>query len=262
MKIENSVQQHAAGMAAQSQNCLDGLPCPRPRLTLAKGRCSTIPMRYVASCCLLVLAASLTCTVSLVSQRTQLALKPLERMERGSGMELKRRFTLGACIHTARLRGGAEDSETETDTETEEEKRGGTPLASEKGKVVEQDEDSSDSSSSPSKKEELDAKDAPAETGGVEEVSAEQAEGEEEEEEEQPPPTPEMIRMMNERLWEAALEGNEPLAQKALDGGANVNAFCRGPDKSASQPLIRWIAADCELVSLLDKSQTPCAHRN
>ena len=48
---------------------------------------------------------------------------------------------------------------------------------------------------------------------------------------ERPKPTPEMVRQMNERMWEAAQEGNEPLLAKALAGGANVNAFCRGPDR-------------------------------
>ncbi|KAJ1474836.1 hypothetical protein T484DRAFT_1910747 [Baffinella frigidus] len=46
-----------------------------------------------------------------------------------------------------------------------------------------------------------------------------------------PPLTPEMVQKLNERLWEAAAEGNEPMIQKALDGGACVNAYCRGPDK-------------------------------
>lgn len=40
-----------------------------------------------------------------------------------------------------------------------------------------------------------------------------------------------MIQSMNYRLWEAARDGNEPLVEKALKAGANVNAFCRGPDK-------------------------------
>ena len=48
---------------------------------------------------------------------------------------------------------------------------------------------------------------------------------------EKPPPSPEMIQSMNYRLWEAARDGNEPLVEKALKAGANVNAFCRGPDK-------------------------------
>ena len=48
---------------------------------------------------------------------------------------------------------------------------------------------------------------------------------------ERPKPTPEIVRQMNERMWEAAQEGNEPLLAKALAGGANVNAFCRGPDR-------------------------------
>lgn len=57
-----------------------------------------------------------------------------------------------------------------------------------------------------------------------------------------------MIRMMNERLWEAALEGNEPLAQKAIDGGANVNAWCRGPDK--------WINISIGEISGADDAHT------
>jgi len=48
---------------------------------------------------------------------------------------------------------------------------------------------------------------------------------------ERPKPTPEIVQQMNERMWEAAQEGNEPLLAKALAGGANVNAFCRGPDR-------------------------------
>ena len=46
-----------------------------------------------------------------------------------------------------------------------------------------------------------------------------------------PPLTPEIIQSMNFRLWEAARDGNEPLVDKALRAGANVNSFCRGPDK-------------------------------
>jgi hypothetical protein len=43
--------------------------------------------------------------------------------------------------------------------------------------------------------------------------------------------SPEMVMQMNEKLWEAAVDGNEPQAEKAIKGGANVNAFCRGPEK-------------------------------
>ena len=73
-----------------------------------------------------------------------------------------------------------------------------------------------------------------AEEGGGEEGAGD---GTEEGEEganvqlERPKPTPEIVRQMNERMWEAAQEGNEPLLAKALAGGANVNAFCRGPDR-------------------------------
>jgi hypothetical protein len=45
--------------------------------------------------------------------------------------------------------------------------------------------------------------------------------------------SPEMVMQMNEKLWEAAVDGNEPQAEKAIKGGANVNAFCRGPDRYA-----------------------------
>jgi hypothetical protein len=48
---------------------------------------------------------------------------------------------------------------------------------------------------------------------------------------EKPPPSPEVVQSMNFRLWEAARDGNEPLVDKALKAGANINAFCRGPDK-------------------------------
>ena len=36
---------------------------------------------------------------------------------------------------------------------------------------------------------------------------------------------------MNYRLWEAARDGNEPLVEKALKAGANVNSFFRSPDQ-------------------------------
>ena len=45
-----------------------------------------------------------------------------------------------------------------------------------------------------------------------------------------PPLTPEQLQALNQRLWEAAADGNEPLVDKVLKAGANVNAFCRGPD--------------------------------
>ena len=102
------------------------------------------------------------------------------------------------------------------------------------------------------------AEDSPVVVGGgdasdvvMEKANAEGGEGEDgaEAEMERPPPTPEVVRQMNERMWEAAQEGNEPLLAKVLAAGADVNAFCRGPD--------RWLnisvgeiagASDLELV--------------
>ena len=65
---------------------------------------------------------------------------------------------------------------------------------------------------------------------------------------ERPKPTPEMVRQMNERMWEAAQEGNEPLLAKALAGGANVNAFCRGPD--------RWLNISVGEIAGADEAHT------
>ena len=63
-----------------------------------------------------------------------------------------------------------------------------------------------------------------------------------------PPPTPEIVRQMNERMWEAAQEGNEPLLAKVLAGGANVNAFCRGPD--------RWLNISIGEIGGCDEAHT------
>ena len=65
---------------------------------------------------------------------------------------------------------------------------------------------------------------------------------------ERPKPTPEIVRQMNERMWEAAQEGNEPLLAKALAGGANVNAFCRGPD--------RWLNISMGEIAGADEAHT------
>ena len=65
---------------------------------------------------------------------------------------------------------------------------------------------------------------------------------------ERPKPTPEVVRQMNERMWEAAQEGNEPLLAKVLAGGANVNAFCRGPD--------RWLNISIGEIAGADEAHT------
>jgi outer membrane biosynthesis protein TonB len=67
-----------------------------------------------------------------------------------------------------------------------------------------------------------------------EEITTESTEPKEAEEEvkEQKRPavvSPELVQQMNEKLWEAAIDGNEPQVEKAIKGGANVNSFCRGP---------------------------------
>lgn len=78
--------------------------------------------------------------------------------------------------------------------------------------------------------------DAADDTGAGEDADAKMGEGEEEVEgeeavEEKAPLEPEMVRKMNKMLMEASLDGNEPLVDKALKNGANVNAFIRGPDR-------------------------------
>jgi len=89
--------------------------------------------------------------------------------------------------------------------------------------------------------------------GGEEGEGKGEGEGEDEDEGadammERPKPTPEVIRQMNERMWEAAQEGNEPLLAKVLAGGANVNAFCRGPD--------RWLNISIGEIAGADEAHT------
>ena len=93
-------------------------------------------------------------------------------------------------------------------------------------------------------------KNAEQDEGGTE---GEEAEGSEDGEGaaavmERPKPTPEVVRQMNERMWEAAQEGNEPLLAKVLAGGANVNAFCRGPD--------RWLNISIGEIAGADEAHT------
>ena len=77
---------------------------------------------------------------------------------------------------------------------------------------------------------------------------AEGDEGDAEAAMERPKPTPDVVRQMNERMWEAAQEGNEPLLAKVLAAGANVNAFCRGPD--------RWLNISVGEIAGADEAHT------
>ncbi|EKX50023.1 hypothetical protein GUITHDRAFT_104421 [Guillardia theta CCMP2712] len=59
---------------------------------------------------------------------------------------------------------------------------------------------------------------------------------------------PEVVQQMNYKMWEAAIEGNEPLFVKAVESGANVNAFCRLKDK--------WKNITVGEIAGFDESQT------
>lgn len=150
---------------------------------------------------------------------------------------------------TARLRGGVVESEPETESEDERPPApklsapskpapaAGKPPAAPAGKATPAADAPKAAEPAPAAGGDAAAGEAEAasavgsEEGAVGEAATGEGGAEEGVNATRPPPSPEMLQMLNERLWEAAREGNEPMAQKALDGGASASAFCRGPNK-------------------------------
>ena len=176
----------------------------------------------------LILVCVSTCSLvaSLPSGRPPLALlkQPAPGSVHGRSGELERQGML-------RLRGGVPASDEESTEESKSEQPSATVADK---KVTEQVAESATGGEaakvSPGADEEEGHEAATAEGSGDGE-DGEEGDSAAQAMMERPKPTPEIVQQMNERMWEAAQEGNEPLLAKALAGGANVNAFCRGPDR-------------------------------
>lgn len=101
----------------------------------------------------------------------------------------------------------------------------GNPLASEPNK-----EQESSAKGEEEGKDAVDAKKESEKGSDSESESEESVESEKEEsEEEKAPVDPKFVREANRRMWEACVQGDEPGVDNAVQNGANVNAFCRGP---------------------------------
>lgn len=193
-----------------------------------------------------VLLAGIMHTMGLHTPSMRMSSQPRLATGELRGDRLTPRWTAAAAGaaaggQTTRLRGGgmSEDEEDSEDTRptfkgtgTKLTEAAPAPASGSAAPAKEEEASGTAAASAANKGGEGDAAADTDQSAGGDAEAAEGGEGEEEETVvERPPLDPEMVRKMNKMLMEAALDGNEPLVDKALKNGANVNAFIRGPDR-------------------------------